>query len=257
MSFREPVNKKCPCGSGKKHKNCCGKKSEGFRRLLTRIRNGEIPLSASIRASEGTTAEMQIIKASVSNGVVEKQLVSSPVSLSVNSVSGEKTENASVSLSVPVRGQPVGVISTSGNATAVTGVSAPSISIGNSRKRVKEEGENGLYVVAYISTQTATGRDFLNILFGTTGQPEHLDDNGTKQRPHISIYPDGAGKFVRVSSHQCQISSQSEYDSGTGSSRISSLKILSHELHEEVELIFKNSGSNVVLDQMQFVQRKT
>ena len=150
MNFREPVNKKCACGSGKKHKNCCGKKSKGF----------EQQFHASIRASEGTSAEMEILSVSVSDGVMNKQIVSSPVNLSVNSVKGEKTDKASVSLSVPVRGQPIGVVSTSGNATAVAGLTTPSVSIGNGKKKIKEEGKNGLYVTAYVGKQKETGLNF-------------------------------------------------------------------------------------------------
>lgn len=254
----QEVYKICGCGSGKKFKWCCKNKPVDNRSLYEKISSGEIPFSARVYSTNGESSSIKIENASVTIGGLKKMVINQPVVLSTNGICGEETASAAVSISVPVNGNSIGNIYTSGNASveSQSGIALPNISIFNGKKRLKKEGINGLHVTVYIGLQRNTGRNFLCILFGRSGQKEEINSEGVKNRPHIEVYPDGNGKFIRIKSHCCEISSECTYEPVTGETKILSLIIVSKELRESVELKFNHSKDEIILESVEF-ERKT
>jgi hypothetical protein len=205
------------------------------------IAGGEIPVTAQVRSTNGESSSMEISNASFTRDGVTTVLVDDTIVLSTNSTSGDRTSNAAASLSVPVDGTSLGTIHTHGNASVSNSGRYPAVAVAGGRKKLKHS-KNGLFVVVKKQRQRDTGLEYIQVFFGHEGQSEDLDETGTKPRPHIDLHPDGNGKYIRLSGHDCKIESQMVYSGATRTVQPDVLRIRSIELGVTAEVVFSTQN---------------
>lgn len=200
-------NEKCDCESGKKYKNCCLKNNEptkGFfpkieKGLYDKIVDGELPFFSRIISENGEVSSMEISNASVTINGETKILIDENITLSTNTVSGDKTKKSVALIKIPVIDTSKGTIETLGNAQVVNEQNHLDIEINNSKNKLSIRSPKGLFASLKISTQRNLGFNFLTILFGVKNNIEFVNDEGRKNRSDIAMYPSGNGKFIRIS----------------------------------------------------------
>lgn len=240
MKRKTSTNYPCPCGSGKKYNKCCMNKQKGLNDHYQKVQNNELPFTGYISTTDGKPASMKASRASIIRDGVETVLFEGDMTLSVNSVNGDSVPNSSAMFSVPPQGKPE--IKIIGNASA----NSPTeqiiqLEIKNPKKELKVKSPNGLYAIIRLRKQIDADFLFLDILFGVKGQSETVDENGRKDRTHIAFYPDGTGKFIRISSHQCELESELGYQSSSKSIFPSKITIHSLDFNEKLVLLFDYS----------------
>ncbi|WP_221932055.1 YecA family protein [Flavobacterium restrictum] len=200
-------NDKCGCGSGKKYKYCCLKSdvptmtnsSKSSKSLYDKIVEGEIPFTSRIISKEEEPFSMVISKASVTINGITKTLIDEEITLSTNTVSGDKTEESATLISIPTSDSSKGTIKTFGNAQVLNGQEYLDIEINTSNNKMSLRSPNGLFASLKITKQRDSGFNFLTILFGVKNNTEFVNEEGRKNRSDIAIYPNGNGKFIRLS----------------------------------------------------------
>jgi hypothetical protein len=248
------ANMLCHCGSGKKYKRCCRTKDEGMRNLFEKLASGQLPFTAQIRSQSGESSSMEVHHASITQDGRTTVLLDEKITLSTNSTSGDKTTASAASISIPTDGLSYGAIRTVGNASVSNIANPPKISLAAGVKKLKATSESGLFVVARTALQRDTQIEYFDFLFGVSGQTEHVDDSGEKQRPHITIYPDGNGKFIRLSGHNCEIESDMQYSSGVRQVLPQMMRIKSLDTGQTIEVVFSTETPNVVvLNELRFI----
>ena len=122
------------------------------------------------------------------------------------------------------------------------------------RKEWKIESSAGLYALMSLGYQRDQNFQYFNILFGAKGQPETVDPEGRKSRPHISLYPDGNGKFIRLSQYKCVLHSRLNYDPSTGVISPATISIDCQDFAEQLVLKFEfhPDATTVVLSEAAF-----
>ena len=247
------ANSPCPCGSRKKYKRCCRSKDQGRQNLHQRILAGEVPFFVRTSSTEGTSSQLTVSDVSVTRDGVETVLVDKEITVATNSVGGDKTERAAASMSIPVDGISLGSIQVSGNATVSNGNALATLALHAGRDKIKCVSSTGLFAIARVRTQSDTGQQYFDLLFGTSGQTENLDSNGIKQRPHIAIHPDGNGKFIRLAGHCCDLESEMTYSPVTRQVVPQVVRIRS-TTHREVLVVnfSRNPSGEIVLDGISF-----
>lgn len=153
MSFRQKVSSKCPCGSGKKYKNCCKKNDEaagGLAELAEKIVKGELPFRAEISSTDGDETSMKVLSASVDLGYGPRTLFEDEITLSIGSSSGDKVNKSLAQFTVPVNRLDNPTIRTAGNAAVKNELSAHSLPFSQSIKKLKIKSESGLFAVIRI-----------------------------------------------------------------------------------------------------------
>lgn len=251
--MKNGVNSKCPCGSGKKYKNCCKAKDDGLRQLFHKISNNEIPFGARVTSTSGEAASLEILKVTITQSGKTTVLLDDKLMISTNAVPGEKTKLSAASISIPANGQSDGSISTIGNASITNQSAPPKISLASDVKKIKTKSNKGAFVVVRTAMHRDTGLEYFDFLFGIRGQSEEIDESGQKPRPHIAIHPDGNGKFLRLYGHDCTIESNIGYSIESRKIYPKQLRIKSIELNETIEASFvtKDSGE-IVLEHVKF-----
>lgn len=249
------ANSPCTCGSGKKYKRCCRKKDEGMRSLFEKLSSGQLPFSARIVSQNGESASFEVEHASITLNGQTTVLLDEKVILATNSMRGDKTITSVASVSIPADGVLSGTIQTVGNAS-VSNISHPSkIALHGGKRELKAKSLSGLlFVVARIKKDHATQIECFDFLFGARGQSEKVNELGIKQRPHIVLYPDGNGAFIRLSGHNCEIASDMEYFAGKRRIIPQHLRIKLTDSGQiiEVEFTAKNPDE-IVLNEIRFV----
>lgn len=255
-------NQPCPCGSGKKFKNCCKDNqnstyipSHVMKNLHDKFMRGELPFRAEIHSKDGTPGSMKVTSARIINGDgTEKLLFEDEVTLSTNSADGDTIPGSKAIFSVPVKDGEQAKIQTTGNASVNNTSKYCDIEIINNPKKLKVKSASGLFAVIRISTQRNDGFDFFDILFGSKGQSETKNSAGEKIRPHIAIFADGNGKFIRLSSFKCQLQYESIYDPQKKSITSSEIKINLPDYSEDLCLFFtyETSINKVILTNAEF-----
>lgn len=244
----------CHCGSGKKYKRCCRVKDEGMRNLFEKLATGQLPLRAAIISESGEASSMDVHHASMMKDGKVTVLLDEKITLSTNSTSGDKTTASAASISIPTDGLSLGAIRTIGNASVSNISDYPKISLAAGVKKIKATSELGLFVVARTRLQRNTQIEYFDFLFGVRGQTESVDDSGEKQRPHITIYPDGNGKFIRLSGHNCEIESDMQYSSESRQVLLQQLRIKSLDTGQVIMVVFSMENPNVVvLNELRFI----
>ena len=248
------ANMLCHCGSGKKYKRCCRAKDEGMRNLFEKLASGQLPFTAQIRSHSGESSSMEVHHASMTQDGRTTVLLDEKITLSTNSTSGDKTTTSAASISIPTDGFSLGAIRTVGNASVSNIANHPKISLAAGVKKLKATSESGLFVVARTGLQRDTQIEYFDFLFGVSGQTERVDDSGEKQRPHITIYPDGNGKFIRLTGHSCEIESDMQYSSEARQVLPQLLRIKSLDTGQTIEVVFSTEAPNVVvLNELHFI----
>jgi hypothetical protein len=184
--------------------------------------------------------------ATVSRGFYKKDLITAPVTLSVNTTSGNNTEIAHAQLVVPATGIETGTAVTNGNATVTMGLPRFQIALPAGKKKLRISSASGMFAVLRVGTQRNDGTQYFDVLFGRLGQSEDVDESGQKNRPHIAIAPDGNGKFLRLQGHRCEVESSMTVGSSSGPIYPDSYRIRSLELNACIELRFTRSSSKTI-----------
>jgi hypothetical protein len=222
MSKKIGNNEKCTCGSGKKYKKCCKLKTANNKKQTPQMtqtewidwmeRVSKLPFRAEIRSEKGSSGSMTVGSASVTKDGVTAELFNDPITLSTNQGDGERTENAYAILSIPQNKETKPEVLTGGNAN-VKNINNPyKIAIKDNPKELKIKSSNGLFAIIKIVARRDCGFDCFDILFGEAGRAEIISEDGNKQRPHLTIYPDGNNKFFRLAGYKCQMEGKLEYE---------------------------------------------
>lgn len=258
--YRQKVSSKCPCGSGKKYKNCCKKKDDMSRSLIDlgeKLRNGDLPFRAEISSKNGETSSMKVTSVSIDTGYGMKTLLEDEVTLSTGSSDGDSIDKSSAQITIPVNSCDKPQITTRGNASVTNETSSYKISIQGNAKNLKIKSESGLFAVLKVAKQRDTGTDYLDVLFGTKGAKEQVDRSGSKNRPHIAFHPDGNSKFIRLSNYECELNSVLDYDEKNKEIFPSTVEIHSN-IHSEsifIEFELLSLEKEVVLKSAYFKQK--
>lgn len=241
------ANMLCHCGSGKKYKRCCRSKDEGMRNLFEKLATGQLPFRAEIISESGEASSMEVHHASMTQDGRTTVLLDEKMTLSTNSTSGDKTTASAASISIPTDGSSLGAIRTVGNASVSNIANHPRISLANDVKKLRATSKSSLFVVARTGFQRDTQIEYFDFLFGVHGQTESVGESGEKQRPHITIYPDGNGKFIRLSGHNCEIESDMQYSSRARQVLPQQLRIKSLDIKQTIKVVFSMENPNVVV----------
>lgn len=248
------ANMLCHCGSGKKYKRCCRAKDEGMRNLFEKLASGKLPFTAQIRSQSGESSSMEVHSASITQNGRTTVLLDEKITLATNSTRGDKTTASVASISIPANGVSSGTIRTVGNASVSNTALPPKILLSGGKKELKAKSKSDLlFVVARIKVDRATQIECFDFLFGERGQREHLDESGEKQRPHLALYPNGNGAFIRLSGHNCEIESDMQYHAGARQVVPQRLRIKSTDTGQTIEVEFTAVNPNeIVLNEIRF-----
>lgn len=206
-------NEKCSCGSDKKYKYCCIVKNESVKSLFQKIKDGELPFYSRIISKDGESSSMEISSASVTINGETKILIDEKITLSTNTVNGDKTDDSVSLIKIPIIDSSKGIIETIGNAQIVNDQGYLDIEINSTNNKMSLKSPNGLFASLKISKQRDLEFNFLTILFGVKGITEFVNDKGRKNRSDIAIYPSGNGKFIRLSDENGELDTNWEISS--------------------------------------------
>lgn len=229
-----------------------------MRRLFEKISSGQLPFLARIISQSGETSSMEVSHASITQNGLTTVLLDEKVTLSTNSTHGDKTTSSVASISIPTDGSSPGTIRTVGNASVSNAARLTIIALAGGAKKLKATSGSGLFVVARIGLQRDTQIAYFDFLFGMRGQSESVDESGEKQRPHIALYPNGNGKFIRLAGHNCEIEGDMQYYAGTRQVLPQQLRIKSTDFGETIEVSFLTENTEgVVLNAIRFTTHET
>lgn len=248
------ANSPCPCGSGKKYKRCCRAKHEGMRTLIEKLASGRLPFMAQIRSQSGESSSMEVHSASIIQHGRTTVLLNEKITLATNSTRGDKTTASAASISIPADGVSLGAIRTVGNASVSNVSRPPKIMLFGGKKELKAKSKSGLlFVVARIKMDGVSQIECFDFLFGERGQSEDADESGVKQRPHIALYPNGNGAFIRLAGHDCEIESDMKYCSEKRQVIPQQLRIKSTDSGQTIEVEFSaENPDEIVLNDIRF-----
>jgi hypothetical protein len=224
-----------------------------MRSLFQKISSGQIPLGARIVSQSGDAASMEIHQASITQGEKTVVLLDDKVTLSTNSTPGDKAPSSVASISIPADGTSKGTIRTVGNASVSNSTLPKKVALAGTAKKLKRVSPSGVFVVARTGIQRDSQIEYFDFLFGISGQSEDIDESGKKQRPHITIYPDGNGKFFRLSGHNCEIEGDMQYSAEVQRVLPEQFRIKSIDFNETIEVEFSTENPDeVVLSEIRF-----
>ena len=225
-----------------------------MRTLFEKLASGQLPFTAQIRSQSGESSSMEVHSASITQHGRTTVLLDEKVTLATNSTRGDKTTTSVASISIPADGVSLGAIRTVGNASVSNVSRPPKISLFGGKKELKAKSKSGLlFVVARIRLDDATQIECFDFLFGARGQSEDADESGVKQRPHIALYPNGNGAFIRLAGHNCEIESDMKYHSEKRQVIPQQLRIKSTDSGQTIEVEFSaENPDEIVLNDIRF-----
>ena len=222
MSNKIGNNDKCSCGSGLKYKKCCKLKIANNINQAPKMtqsewnnwvkRVSELPFGAQVRSENGSSGSFVVSSASVTKSGVTTELFNDPITLSTNLGEGEKTEEAYASITIPQNKESKPEILTGGNANVKNNNQPYNITIKDNPKEIKIKSSTGLFAIIKIVLRRDCGFNCFDMLFGESGREEIVNELGIKQRPHLTIYPDGNNKFFRLVGYKCKMQGKLEYE---------------------------------------------
>ena len=196
---------------------------------------------------------MEVCNVSITQGGRTTMLLDEKVTLETNLTSGDRTTTSVALLSIPADGLKPGIIRTAGNAAVFNAARPLKVAFAEGKKKLKVKSNSGLWVVAQTKIQDVTFVEYFRFLFGVVGQSEDVDDSGKKQRPHIDVYPDGNGKFIRLDGLNCDIESNMQYCAGLRQVLPQKLLIKAIDFDETIEVVFSTEDPNeVILQEIRF-----
>lgn len=223
----------------------------GMRELFRKASAGQLPSFARIISKSAEPSSMQIGEIVVVQSGVERVLLEEMLTMSVNSVDGDKAQESITCLSLPSDAS-TGSISTYGNATVSNGDSLPTPKLAGGAKELKVSSPSGAFAVVRIRQQRDTELKYFDIIFGTKGQMESVDEEGRKSRSHIALHPDGNGKFLRLIGAGCEMTSEQDYSAATRSISPRHIKICAPQFPETLVAKFTSTGVIVELVSIAF-----
>lgn len=222
-------------------------------RLFEKLSSGQLPFSAQIVSRNEETASMEVLHASITQGGQTTILLDEKIDLATNLTRGDRTKSSMASISISTDGFSAGTIKTSGNASVSNVGQFPKVALANGAKKLKANSNSGLFVVARTGFQRDSKIGYFDFLFGMRGQSEGVDESGYKQRPHIALYPDGNGKFIRLRGHNCELEADMFYCVGTRQIVPQQLRIKSLESGETVAITFSaDNPAEIILTKIFF-----
>jgi hypothetical protein len=245
------ANLPCGCGSGKPYKRCHRDKDKGMQELFRKIQAGELPITAQMRSENSEPSSMQVGRIVVTHGGVERVLSEEMLTLTTNTVPGDKTQKSMARVSLPVDGS-MGSISTFGNATVCNGALPLNLRLSGGSKKLKASSHSGGFAVARIGRHNDTQQEFFDFLFGYDGQSEVVDGSGRKNRSHVALHPDGNGRFLRLEGNGCEIATEQGYTAAANSIVPRKVVIRSPQFTEILVAEFTASGETVELVSIAF-----
>lgn len=254
-------NKLCFCGSGKQIKKCClTEKQQLIKQDLDKQKEHKDWVSwnervfskgsffAEIQSTNGISRSMKVCNASITKNGVTTTLFEDEITLSVNSVTGDKIGESSAIFIVPQDNNKSAKIKISGNASVVNKKEHYNINIINNKKKLKCKSNNGLSATLRIGKQIDENFDYFDVIFGLAGKEEIANSEGVKNRPHVTFYPSGNGKFIRLSNYPCDFESELGYCPNGNDIFPSKLVIHIKDFFEKLVLNFKfNQQINKVI----------
>ena len=198
---------------------------------------------------------MEVSHASITQNGRTTVLLDEKVTLATNTTRGDKTTASVASISIPADGVSSGAIQTVGNASVSNAALPLKILLSGGKKELKAKSKSGLlFVVARIKVDRATHIECFDFLFGERGQSEQVDESGEKQRPHLALYPNGNGAFIRLSGHNCELESDMQYHAGSRQVVPQQFRIKSTDSGQTIEVEFAAENPNqIVLNEIRFI----
>jgi hypothetical protein len=229
------MNEPCQCGSGRKYKRCCKRKD-----AIANAAQSQFRPFVRVMSTNSSSAQINLTKFSVTDSSGTMDLVDDEILLGTNIVPGDKSESSVALLHFPNDGPVRGEAVTSGNAVVSNGAAHKKISV-KGLKEYRCDSADGLYAIIRTKHQRDQGFDYFDLIFGVKGLNEGCKSSGKKERPHISFYPSGAGKYVRMASYGCTLQSETEYDSESKSFIPKLCRIIIPDRKVALELKFDES----------------
>jgi hypothetical protein len=181
----------------------------------------------------------------ISRDGIEEVIFEDDITLSTNDVRshGESGSFSSASLSIDVKTKKA-VINTVGNASVRNKNAYQKIQFAGGKKNLKALSSTGWFASVKLKYQRNAEHDYVDVYFGISGREEKVTNDGQKDRPHISFYPDGNGKFIRLSGYKCILKGELTYDTSTSAILPVKLKIEIEDSTEDLILIFQHAQSD-------------
>lgn len=195
--------------------------------FFQKLANGELPFTVCVSSKGGTPTSIRVGKVFFRDGNGKETIVMPDmVTLKTNDILGDKMPS-SAALVAPLYGDKKYKITTTGNA---------SIAGKDQHYRIcplpanwsQPRGNNETFATIRIMRQN--GHDYLDIIFG--------DKRYGNDHAHIGFFSDGAGKFIRLRSHNCTLEGNSSYDAVSNLITPSELKIRINDFSEVLILKF-------------------
>jgi hypothetical protein len=221
-------NDKCPCGSGLKFKKCC---------LFIKEQQRQLTPFARIISKDGSEGEFKVLKMRTIQNGVEKIHQQNEITLSTNQINGDKGEGIA-QISYPNSYNNLGKIETSGNAKVSNSETLYKIKLQNNSRKLAFYGEK-LYCKIHIKIEKDLNLEVFHFYFGKSGEVEKQNEKGEKDRPHISITPDGSGRFIRMGKYKCEFSQINKFNSESNLIYPEKIQIKVDGFNEYLEVFFE------------------
>jgi hypothetical protein len=224
MSTKPRDNGICACGSGKKYKKCCKLIIATERNIQQKAQTAQndwnawiervssLPFTAVISTENGTQGSMMVESASITKDGITTELFNDPITLSTNQCDGDQTDQSSASICISQDLETKSGAQIIGNANVKNKKSHYDIGISGNPKNLKVKSPQGLFAIIKIIARRDCGFNCFDILFGEAGREEIISHDGIKQRPHLTIFPDGNNKYFRLAGYKCNMEAKLQYE---------------------------------------------
>lgn len=266
MSKKPGRNDICDCGSGLKYKKCCWHKDNSdttpivsetkeqreHKAWIDRV--SKLPFRAEIRSENGASGSLTVHSSSITKYGKTTELFNDSIALTTNTTAGDNTENSFAILSVPQDKETPSEIFTDGNASVTNSNNQYQIKIKDDKKKLKLKSKNGLFATIQIVFRRDCQFECFDILFGESGKEEPINEQGIKQRPHLTIFPDGNNKFFRLVGYKCKMESELQYntDNKTIYPITSCITLEDYAEQLKLDFIFIKPDNTVQLESAEF-----
>ena len=242
------ANLPCVCGSGKPFKRCCRDRPKNSISLHEKAMAGMLIPMVRIKSTGGESAGVTVSHIAVTRNGETTTHLKEPITLQTNGAAGDKTHVAAAALVFSSGSETPAQIHTLGNATVSNAPRIPvGLALGGNGKKMRCVSESGLFAIVRLAVQRDTQVGYFDVIFGTKGQDERVDESGQKNRPHIALHPDGNGKFLRLSSHRCELEGNMAYLPKRQNIAPVSFRVRLLDCDEALCLLFTSAESSTIM----------